>query len=87
MSGEEGRDPVEDFANINKELENYHLRLLERPQVVVANKMDGDMAQENLKRFKEAYPDLEVFETTTILHEGLDPVLRIAADLLESTSV
>ncbi len=87
MSGEEGRDPVEDFANINKELENYHLRLLERPQVVVANKMDGDMAEENLKRFKEAYPDLEVFETTTILHEGLDPVLRKAADLLETTPV
>ncbi|UNT95772.1 GTPase ObgE [Allobaculum mucilyticum] len=85
MGGEEGRDPVQDYANINKELENYHLRLLERPQIVVANKMDEEHAQENLKRFKEAYPDLEVFETMTLIHEGLDPVLRKAADLLATT--
>lgn len=87
MGGEEGRDPVQDYANINKELENYHLRLLERPQVVVANKMDEEHAEENLKRFKEAYPDLEVFETTAIIHEGMDPVLRRAADLLAETPV
>lgn len=85
MGGEEGRDPVQDYANINKELENYHLRLLERPQIVVANKMDEEHAQENLKRFKEAYPDLEVFETMTLIHEGLDPVLRKASDLLATT--
>jgi GTP-binding protein len=85
MGAQDGRDPVQDYANINKELENYHLRLLERPQVVVANKMDEENAQENLKRFKEAYPDLEVFETSTIIHEGLDPVLRKAADLLATT--
>lgn len=87
MGGEEGRDPVEDYRNINKELENYHLRLLERPQVVVANKMDEEHAEENLKRFKEAYPDLEVFETQAIIHEGVDPVLRRAADLLATTPV
>lgn len=87
MGGAEGRDPVQDYANINKELENYHLRLLERPQIVVANKMDEEHAQENLRRFKEAYPDLEVFETMTLIHEGLDPVLRKAADLLETTPV
>ncbi|MEI3116890.1 MAG: hypothetical protein V8S30_02395 [Merdibacter sp.] len=39
----------------------------------------------NLRRFKEAYPDVEVFETTTIIAEGLDPVLYRAADLLETT--
>ena len=87
MGAEDGRDPVEDYRNINKELENYHLRLLERPQIVVANKMDEEHAQENLERFKEAYPDLEVYETQTIIHEGLDPVLRKAADLLETTPV
>lgn len=87
MGGEEGRDPVEDYKHINQELENYHLRLLERPQIVVANKMDVEGAQENLARFKEAYPDLQVFETTTIIHEGLDPVLRKAADLLATTPV
>lgn len=87
MGAMDGRDPVEDYKVINEELGNYHLRLLERPQIVVANKMDLDGAEENLKRFKEAYPDVDVFETTTIIHEGLDPVLRKAADLLETTPV
>lgn len=85
MGGEDGRDPVEDYKTINDELSNYHLRLLERPQIVVANKMDLDESAANLARFKEAYPDVEVFETTTIIHEGLDPVLRKAADLLAVT--
>ena len=61
------------------------MRLLDRPQIVVANKMDLDEAENNLKAFKEAYPDLEVFETTTIIHEGLDPILTKAANLLEKT--
>ena len=85
MGAVDGRDPVEDYKIINRELENYHLRLLERPQIVVANKMDEEHAAENLKRFKEAYPDVEVFETEAIIHEGLDPVLRKAADLLVTT--
>ena len=85
MGGEEGRDPVQDYKIINDELKNYQLRLLERPQIVVANKMDLEHAEENLERFKEAYPDVPVYETTTIIHEGLDPVLRKAADLLAAT--
>ncbi|MGX8851793.1 GTPase ObgE [Amedibacillus sp. YH-ame10] len=85
MGANDGRDPVEDYRIINDELANYEYRLMERPQVIIANKMDLEGAQENLKRFKEAYPDIEVFETTTIIAEGLDPVLYRAADLLETT--
>lgn len=85
MGGEEGRDPVEDYRVINEELEKYKLRLLERPQIVVANKMDLEHSEENLKRFKEAYPDIPVYETTTIIHEGLQPVLKEAANLLATT--
>ena len=85
MGANDGRDPVEDYRIINKELENYQYRLLERPQIVVANKMDLEGASENLKRFKEAYPDVEVFKTTTIIDEGLEPVLYRAADLLDQT--
>ena len=85
MGANDGRDPVEDYKIINEELANYEYRLMERPQIVLANKMDLEDAQNNLKRFKEAYPDVEVFETTTIIAEGLDPVLYRAADLLETT--
>lgn len=86
MSGIE-RDPLEDYDIINNELESYHLRLLERPQIIVANKMDEPEAEENLKRFKEAHPDLKVFETQAIIHEGLEPVLYEASKLLKTTPV
>lgn len=85
MGGEEGRDPLEDYEIINNELSSYQIRLMERPQIIVANKMDLDHAAENLTRFKERYPELPIYETTTIIHEGLDAVLRKAADLLATT--
>ena len=53
MSGMEGRDPYEDYLAINHELSSYNLRLLERPQIIVANKMDMPNAEENLAKFKE----------------------------------
>ena len=53
MAAMEGRDPYEDYLTINKELEEYNLRLTERPQIIVANKMDMPDAEENLQKFKE----------------------------------
>lgn len=85
MGANDGRDPLEDYRIINEELAQYAYRLIERPQIVLANKMDLEQAETNLKRFKEAYPDISIFETTTIIAEGLDPVLYKAADLLEVT--
>ncbi len=87
MGAEDGRDPVSDYKIINDELDAYNYNLLARPQVVVANKMDLDPAKENLKRFKEAYPDVEVFEATTLINEGLEMVLYRVADLLETTDI
>jgi GTP-binding protein len=52
MAGFEGRDPVEDYKKINLELKKYGNNLHRKPQVICANKMDLDGAQENLKRFK-----------------------------------
>ncbi len=85
MGGVDHRDPVEDYRIINTELGLYQFRLLERPQVVVANKMDLPEAKENLKRFKEAFPDLQVFETITLIREGLDDVLYKTIQLIETT--
>ena len=48
MAGSEGRDPYEDFIMINKELEAFNEKLIKKPMIVVANKMDLDGA--NLKR-------------------------------------
>ncbi|MFV0381914.1 MAG: GTPase ObgE [Breznakia sp.] len=85
MGALDGRDPLMDYEIINKELEEYTYHLLDRPQVVIANKMDLPEAKENLKRFKEKYPDVEIFEAITLIDEGLQNVLYKVADLLEVT--
>ena len=84
MSGSEGRDPYEDYVTINKELGEYEYRLLERPQIIVANKMDGDEAEESLKKFKEKLGDQKVFPIIAPIHEGIDAVLYAVADALET---
>ena len=84
MSGSEGRDPYEDYVTINKELGEYEYRLLERPQIIVANKMDGDEAEENLKKFKEKLGDQKGFPIIAPIHEGIDAVLYAVADALET---
>lgn len=53
MAGVDGRDPVEDYRNLRKELKLYRADLLERPNLVVANKMDLPGAAENLKKFRQ----------------------------------
>jgi len=86
MSGMEGRDPYDDFVTINKELEQYNLRLTERPQIVVANKMDMPGAEENLEEFKKKVGDsVKVFPISAVSRQGLKPLLFEIADLLEVT--
>lgn len=85
MGGEDGRDPLKDFDIINDELKQYQLRLTERPQVIVANKMDLPEAETNLARFKAVHPDLTIFETVTLIQEGIQPVLYEVARLLKET--
>lgn len=93
MSASEGRDPYEDYVSINNELETYNLRLLERPQIIVANKMDMPEAEEHLASFKEKlaaeydeFDDMpQIFPVSTLAKQGLDSLLDATADLLAST--
>lgn len=85
MGAVDGRSPIEDYRIIKEELKNYQMRLLERPEVVIANKMDMDEAKENLAKFKLEYPDIKVFEAVTLINEGLSDALYYTADLLEKT--
>lgn len=85
MSGMEGRDPYEDYVTINEELKNYNLRLTERQQIIVANKMDMPDAEENLKAFKEKVgDDVEIFPISAVSRQGLQPLLYAIAKVLET---
>lgn len=87
MGALEGRDPIDDYEKINKELENYDPKLLLRPQVVVANKMDLPNAKENLIKFKEKYPDLKVVPISAYTKDNLDEFLYTVADTLDTVDV
>ena len=54
-AGSEGRDPIEDFEAINRELKKFNEELASRPQIVVANKIDlaEDEQVERLKSYIE----------------------------------
>lgn len=82
MSGLEGRDPLEDYETINKELKDFDEKLILKPQVVIANKMDLEGAKENLERFKKKY-NVPVYEVSAITNKGLDKVLVKIADELD----
>ncbi|MGE6751898.1 GTPase ObgE [Rossellomorea sp. NPDC071047] len=87
MSGMEGRDPYEDYLTINEELKQYNLRLTERPQIIVANKMDMPDSEENLKSFKEKLQeDFPVFPISAVTRQGLSELLYAVADKVETTS-
>ena len=83
MSGHEGRDPLEDFATINRELKDYHEKLAEKPQLVFANKMDLPMSQDNLLRFKEKYKDLPVFAGSAATTKDLDQLVYAIVEELK----
>lgn len=86
MSGSEGRVPYEDYMAINNELEQYNLRLMERPQIIVANKMDMPDAEENLNKFKtKIAEDIPVFPISAVTKTGLRELLLAIADKLETT--
>ena len=82
MAGSEGRDPYEDFIMINKELEAFNEKLIKKPMIVVANKMDLDGAKENLEEFKKKC-DLKVFEVSAAMNQGLQKVVDELASMLE----
>ncbi len=86
MAATEGRDPFEDYTTINNELKEYNLRLTERPQIIVANKMEMPGAEENLEKFKEQLQDdYPIFSVSAITRLGLRDLLFAIANKIDET--
>ena len=86
MASVDGRDPVRDFEIINEELKSYNLKLLDRPMVIVANKMDDPGSELLLEYFKKQIGDkYKIFEVSALERTGLEPLLYELANLLETT--
>jgi len=88
MASTEGRDPHDDYMKINDELKAYEPALMDRPQIIAANKMEMPTANENLESFKsKLQTDVSVFPISALTRSGLRDLLFAVADLLETTYV
>ncbi len=85
ISGSEGRDPLEDFETINRELEQYG-DLKNRPMIVCANKMDLDGADENLRRLadKLAGTGIEIYSAQAAVGGDFKPLVYAIVKMLDS---
>ena len=90
ISGIEGRDPFEDFIKINEELKKYSVKLWDRPQIVVANKMDMLFDEEVFENFERKVKELgyeKVFKMSAATREGVDEVIKEAARMLKEIPI
>ncbi|MDD2484128.1 MAG: GTPase ObgE [Eubacteriales bacterium] len=85
VSGSEDRDPIEDFEKINHELTSYGKRVPDKPQIVVANKMDMATA-EQYEKF-ESYckgKGYKVFPISAPLHQGTAELIAAVFETLKT---
>ncbi len=84
MSASEMRDPYEDYILINKELEAFNEKLIKKPQIIVANKMDLPNAKEELEKFRQRLgKNIEIYEVSAATNTGLQKVIDRLADLVD----
>ena len=86
MSNLEQRDPVEDYKTLYKELKNYNEKLIKKPSIIMANKMDIEGAKENLKEFKKKVKNIKIFEISALEKQGIEDVMDYLGDLVYETA-
>ena len=79
----EGRNPYNDYELINKELADFDKKLLDKPQIIIANKMDIEGSKENLAKFKKQIKDIKIFEVSAATNQGLQDVADYLQQMLE----
>ncbi len=85
VSGVEGRDPLEDFEVIGRELASYSAVLAALPQVVALNKCDLFGAEENIARFRKKYAKkYDIFELSAVRGEGTEALVRAIFERLKT---
>jgi len=85
MAGVDTRDPLEDYVALNNELELYGKGVMDKVQVLVANKMDLDVAKDNLKRFKKKFKK-KIIPISAKEKENLDALIDEIAKILQKNS-
>ena len=84
MSASEGRDPYEDYLIIRKELETFSPKLLNKEEIIIANKMDLPTSKDNLEEFKKKV-NKDIYEISAINNQNLDTIINVLSDLVKNT--
>ena len=84
MAQVDGRDVIEDYKIIRNEIKEYDENLYNKPELIVANKMDLEVSKENLARFKAEYPDKEIVEVSAATRMGTKELIFKLKTMLES---
>ena len=83
ISATEGRDPYDDYLKIRDELEKFSDKLLNKKEIIIANKMDMPNAKENLELFKKKIGDKEVIEISALNKDNLNSLINALSDLVK----
>ena len=83
MSGMEGRDPYFDYLSIREELGKFSKKLLDKQEIIIANKMDMSDSKKNLELFKKRI-NLPIYEVSAISNQGLDVVINKLEELVKN---
>lgn len=85
MSGENSFSPLESYETIYNELKKYDESLIIKPSIVIASKMDLPNSKENLEKFKEKYPNLEIYPISSVYNEGLDTLIKRLGEIVKES--
>ncbi len=86
MAGTDNRKPWDDYKQLLKELELYDSALVEKPRLVVANKMDEPAAEELLKQFKKKVKKVSVLEISAAFDQGLNEFKQTIRKAVEQSA-
>ena len=86
VSGQEGRDPVQDYETINAELKKYSEKLASRKQIIVASKSDVMQDEENFNKLKELAKknNQEIFKISGATGEGVEELMNHVSQVLKT---
>jgi GTP-binding protein len=86
MAGTDNRAPWDDYQQLLKELKLYDPALLEKPRLVIANKMDETVAEENLKQFKKKIKKVSLLPISAAFDQGIDKFRETIREAVKEAS-